>query len=93
MNNSDVTFHTHAKFGHNDEIEKILSHKKFVGNTILWICYFIFRSAWIFFYKTPVSDNVMHFFVHFWEKSSQSMAVFFRHFYQYAELSTFEISP
>lgn len=71
-----VTFHTYAKFGHNDEIEKNLIHKKFVGNAVLWICHFIFRSEWIFFYKTPVFDNVMHFFVHFWKKSSQSMAVF-----------------
>ena len=43
LNNSDVTFHTHAKFGHNDEIEKILIHKKFVGNTIcIWQCHAFF---------------------------------------------------
>ena len=34
-------FHTHARFVHNDEIEKTFIYKKLAEDTELWICYFM----------------------------------------------------
>ena len=71
-----VTFHTHARFGHNTEFKKTFFHKKLVGNAELWTCYFMFHFVWIFFSKYfyfPALHGIIY--ISFFE-NSQFLAVF-----------------
>lgn len=70
-----VTFHTHARFGHNAEIKKTFFHKKLVENVKLWIGYFLFYFVWIcfpkYFYFLALHGIICNFF-----ENSQVLAVF-----------------